>query len=462
MSISLRAWQAACVDAALSRYKHSPHFFCQATPGAGKSRMAAEIARQLLLTGEIDLVLCFAPSCQVAEGLRKTFSGVLNRKFDGLLGSVGVATTYQGMHHQGEEFWRLLDKYRVFAVFDEIHHCAGHDPLLSNSWGQIILQRIQDRAAYTLALSGTPWRSDERAIALARYSNPEGRLICDFRYGIEEAISDKVCRPPRIVLIDNNAIRLTEQVGNSSTDVVYPSIAQLLTESPVNFEDLLSNDEIVQQTIELGSERLNEIRKVTPNAAGLVVATNVRHANQIASILRARGESCLVVTNQTPGAQGLIDKFRNSNDRWIVAVGMISEGTDIPRLQVCCYLSRIRTELHYRQVLGRVLRRMGDIDEHAWLYALAEPLLQQFSQRIAEDLPEDLAVLDYVQGASSRLAWTKNSELDAPFDGSTEISIHRRVPQVEGEISFVGDVERKGLYELDISSSFRTEILAYY
>ncbi|WP_193748715.1 DEAD/DEAH box helicase [Pseudomonas veronii] len=218
----------------------------------------------------------------------------------------------------------------------------------------------------------------------------------------------------------------------------------------------------MQQTIELGCERLNEIRKVTPNAAGLVVATNVRHANQIASILRARGEICMVVTNQTPGAQGLIDKFRNSNDRWIVAVGMISEGTDIPRLQVCCYLSRIRTELHYRQVLGRVLRRMGDIDEHAWLYALAEPLLQQFSQRIAEDLPEDLAVLDYVHGASSSFAWAKNSEFEASFEGSIEISIHRPVPQVEGEISFVGDVERKGLYELDISSSFRTEILAYY
>ena len=41
---------------------------------------------------------------------------------------------------------------------------------------------------------------------------------------------------------------------------------------------------------------------------------------------------------------------------WIISVGMISEGTDIPRLQICCHLSLIRTELHYRQVLGRVLR----------------------------------------------------------------------------------------------------------
>lgn len=76
---------------------------------------------------------------------------------------------------------------------------------------------------------------------------------------------------------------------------------------------------------------------------------------------------------------------------------MISEGTDIPRLQVCCYLSRIRTELYYRQVLGRVLRRMGEPDDQAWLFMLAEPTLQRFAERIADDLPDDLAVLSQVQ-----------------------------------------------------------------
>lgn len=76
---------------------------------------------------------------------------------------------------------------------------------------------------------------------------------------------------------------------------------------------------------------------------------------------------------------------------------MISEGTDIPRLQVCCYLSRIRTELHYRQVLGRVLRRTGESDDQAWLFMLAEPTLQGFAERIADDLPDDLAVLSDVQ-----------------------------------------------------------------
>lgn len=72
MSSSMRAWQAECVEKAIAHYRHSSHFFCQATPGSGKTRMAAEIARQLLSADKVDLVLCFAPSCQVVDGLRIT------------------------------------------------------------------------------------------------------------------------------------------------------------------------------------------------------------------------------------------------------------------------------------------------------------------------------------------------------------------------------------------------------
>jgi superfamily II DNA or RNA helicase len=82
MRSSLRVWQRRCIDAALEHYSATPHFFCQATPGAGKTRMAAEVARSLLQHGKIDLVLCFAPSCQVVDGFRTTFSQVLGQRLD--------------------------------------------------------------------------------------------------------------------------------------------------------------------------------------------------------------------------------------------------------------------------------------------------------------------------------------------------------------------------------------------
>jgi len=154
---------------------------------------------------------------------------------------------------------------------------------------------------------------------------------------------------------------------------------------------------VINPILDLGCSKLNELRQIKPDAAGLVVATDIEHAQQVALALEAMGEECRIVTNKTPDAQQVINAFRSSTCRWIVAVGMISEGTDIPRLQVCCYLSRIRTELHYRQVLGRVLRRTGESDDQAWLFMLAEPTLQGFAERISDDLPDDLAVMSGVQ-----------------------------------------------------------------
>lgn len=458
----LRIWQQASVAAALERYRLSPHFFCQATPGAGKTRMAAEVANRLMQAGLIDLVLCFAPSCQVVDGLERTFAEVLGRPFDGRLGSMGLASTYQAMDHHSASFWQLVEDYRVLAVFDEIHHCAGHDPLLSNAWGQVILQRLQDQATFTLALSGTPWRSDEKAIALARYSDPEGRLVCDFRYGLKDAVADKVCRAPRIVVIDHSAVKLTEMVDDASIVTVYSSIAQLLNESPVTFEDLLTNHEMVEKIIDLGRSRLDEVRRTVPEAGGLAVATNIRHAHQIAAVLRSRGEECQVVTTKTPGAQQVINDFRAGRGKWIVAVGMISEGTDIPRLQVCCYLSRIRTELHYRQVLGRVLRRTGEKDHEAWLFVIAEPSLLLYSQRVAEDLPDDLAVLDYTQLLTVGGSCFGHQNLE-DAEVSTESLDFKigRTSNTDVEF-FEGGMDQDILYRLDISSSFRTEILSVY
>lgn len=457
----LRVWQQACITAAMEHYRSSAHFFCQATPGSGKSRMAAELAKEMLRAGLVDLVLCFAPSCQVVDGLEKTFSKVLGRPFDGQLGSVGVASTYQAMDFQSDAFWKLIEDYRVLAIFDEIHHCAGHDPLLSNAWGQIILQKLQDKATFTLALSGTPWRSDERAIVLARYSNPEGRLICNFSYGLREAVYDKVCRTPRIAVLDNNAIRLTEQSDTAPTVTIHRSFSKLLNESPISFENLLGHPELIEEILSIGQSKLEEVRKTVPNAGGLVVATNIHHANQIAKILRQRCGDSVVVTSRTPGAQQVIEDFRNGTGRWIVAVGMISEGTDIPRLQVCCYLSRIRTELHYRQVLGRILRRIGDEDHQAWLYILAEPSLLQFSQRIVQDLPDDAAVLKHVQilkrsDGSNDKSCNEDRELRLDY---LKFKMERRLDTVE---KFDATFSQDNLINVEFSKDFRTEILSLY
>jgi len=386
----LRVWQNECVDEALQVFEHQTHFLCHATPGAGKTVMVASVAKALLERKKIDFVLCFSPSRTVAQSVAFTFGQVLGRTFNGQIGAAGGSYTYQSMSTLPKELWRVLSEHRVLVVLDEIHHCAGQrweDLVIGNSWGRTILKRIQGKAIFTIALSGTPWRTDDHPIVLSRYIQPDGELHCDYEYGLQRAVSEGVCREPRIVLTDNREISLRSfDLGLKKT---FTSIQETIKQGYVTYPEFLFRDEIIDHILSEASTKLSDIRKQVPLAAGLVVAATVAHAEQISTRLSALGEKPVVVTYNTPEAQKVISDFKFSTDRWIISVGMISEGTDIPRLQVCCHLSRIRTELHFRQVLGRILRRQADepFNFGGWLYVLAETNLTDFAHRVGDDLP---------------------------------------------------------------------------
>jgi hypothetical protein len=106
------------------------------------------------------------------------------------------------------------------------------------------------------------------------------------------------------------------------------------------------------------------------------------------------GQSAVLVSYKVPDAHQIIDSFRDSGIQWIVRVGMISEGTDIPRLQVCCHLSNIKTELYFRQVLGRILRVNNALNQEAWLYTFAEHKLTEYAKQIEKDIPDSYLLVN--------------------------------------------------------------------
>ncbi|SMS03032.1 hypothetical protein VIM7927_04395 [Vibrio mangrovi] len=358
--------------------------------------MAARVAKSLLESDEIDLVLCFSPSLTVADGIRNTFSWQLECPFDGGLGAVGASYTYQSLKFLGDLFWKTISKYRVLAIFDEIHHCSGDGTGRSNVWGEQILARIQGMARYTLALSGTPWRSDSVPIVMAEYTDPEGHIICDYQYGLKQAIDDGVCRAPKIVLVDNEHLTISEGAETKS----FSSILELLRQTKTSYQSVLHNNEAMQYLLGLGCAKLTEIRQENPSAGGLVVASSVKHARKIQELLTEQfHQTATLVTYHHDMPLKTIDEFRNSESQWIVSVGMISEGTDIPRLQVCCHLSSVKTELYFRQVLGRILRVNNSQNQQAWLYTFAEENLIGFAERIEQDIPDTCLFTKQFEGS---------------------------------------------------------------
>ena len=385
----LRSWQKECLELAVKKYTATDkHFLCQATPGSGKTIMAASLAKTLFDKKMIDRVVCFSPSVEVANNIRRTFGKIIGCSFDGSFTSIGVSMTYQSLCSIPQSAWFGLSKYRTFFIFDEIHHCSfSQDKSKINTWGERVVFNLQDIATYTLALSGTPWRSDALPIALLNYSDPEGKLICDYKYSFSQAIGDNVCREPKIVLVDSKSI--------SNGHETYGSIAEFLKQTNSTHQEVLNNHCALKYLLKLAVLKLSDIRTSKSTAGGLVVASSVAHAEMINKILIEEfNQTSTIVTYLHDNSTKKINSFKSSCEQWIVSVGMISEGTDIPRLQVCCHLSSIKTELYFRQVLGRIVRSGKNKIELAWLFTFAETSLVEFAKRINIDIPDCCSYVD--------------------------------------------------------------------
>ncbi|PCI72962.1 MAG: diguanylate cyclase, partial [Gammaproteobacteria bacterium] len=406
-----------------------------------------------------------SPSITVADGFKATFSRRLNERFDGVIGALGSSYTYQSMAFFKESFWQILYSHRVFVIFDEIHHCSGQTAETSNTWGEEIILNIQEQAKFTLALTGTPWRSDKSPIVLANYRGEEKTIQCDYSYGLRQAVEEGVCRTPSIVLIDNEEIIVTDQVNHTQT---FDSIKSLLDEKSVSYQDIITDKKAIEFILSRGCAKLTEVREHNPNAGGLVVASSVAHASNIIQILQNKfRQSAVMVSYQQDQSNKIINAYRNNNIQWIVAIGMVSEGTDIPRLQVCCHLSRIKTELYFRQVLGRVLRVNGVIDQNAWLYTFSEPKLVEYAYRIEKDLPETFVIFrDSFRPNDIELEIDKTQEQSAiKLDNQISEFVFGS-PQNDSLINpEVNEHEKNDLslhYSFDLLGAFREKVVATF
>jgi superfamily II DNA or RNA helicase len=397
--MNLRAWQKECIEEAILRYQSGQsHFLCLATPGAGKTLMASRLAKRLIDNDLIDLVICITPAIIVSDDFKSELETQLGKKLSGKLGSVGRCLTYHAMLSENN-IWDLFEDHRVFVIFDEIHHCSGDDLHNSNAWGQKIISEIQGKASYTLALTGTPWRSDNIPITLGQYSTT-GTVHCDYLYGLTRAVEDKVCRTPSITLIDNNKITLTE----SGASLQFNSFETLFKDSKCNYQSLIESESLIEYMLKQADRKLNSLRKIDDKSGGLIVASSVAHARNIHKTLKQLlNEDAHIVTYLDPDAVSLIKQYKGSKTKWIISVGMISEGTNIPRLKVCCYLTRVKTELYFRQVLGRILRANGSDNDKGYIYMPDEPTLSEYAYRVNKNIPnENIIKFDSIYSSKKR------------------------------------------------------------
>ncbi len=351
----LRAWQRSALEA-LSAHDGEA-FLASATPAAGKTTFGLRVAYELLAGGRVQRVAVLAPTAHIArqwaaDAARYGIDLEPNRpNAEGPEppDRHGVAVTYQAVAAGPAPHRRACAARRTLLIADEPHH-MGEDA----SWGVTTMDAFA-RAELRLLLSGTPFRSDNSPIPWVEY-DADGFSSADFTYTYTDALLDGVCRPITFVPYDGDMEWMSEGRRRRADF----SVALPRAEDARRLRTALdSGGDWVRRVLRDADARLAQIRAGDhPDAGGLVVAIDKQHAVELAARLEAiGGEAPMVVTSDEADASQRIARFAAGTQRWIVSVLMVSEGVDIPRLRVGVYATSARTELFFRQVVGRFIRR---------------------------------------------------------------------------------------------------------
>ena len=428
--LALRSWQQ---DAYRAYFRDDRRdFLLVATPGAGKTTFALTVAAELLARREIATITVVTPT----EHLKHQWSQAAHRlgialdpEFSNSAGRAsadftGVAVTFAQVAAQPALHRQRTLSRRTLVIFDEVHH-AG-DAL---SWGEAISVAFEP-ARRRLALTGTPFRSDTNPIPFVTYlrgADGSLRSSADYVYGYGPALADGVVRPV-IFLAYSGEMRWRTKAGDELAGTLgAPMTSEQLAYA---WRTALDPDGAwIIRVLEAADRRLTEVRRGMPDAAGLVIASDHSDARAYATLLRdISGARPVVVLSDDPAASKKIARFAASADRWMVAVRMVSEGVDIPRLAVGVYATSVGTALFFAQAVGRFVRarRRG---ETASVFLPSIPSLLGYAAELETERDHVLARGDGQQDDESELEAAQRErdtpdQLDhAPFQ-ALEASAH--------------------------------------
>ena len=388
----LRTWQRRALSAYLLR--RPADFLTVATPGAGKTTFALRVAAELLADRTVAAITVVTPTehlknqwALAAAGLGipldptfRNADGATARDFRGAVVTYAQVAAAPALHRA-----RTANR-RTLVVLDEVHH-AG-DAL---SWGEAVREAFEP-AARRLALTGTPFRSDENAIPFVRYEpEPDGALrsAADHAYGYGEALRDGVVRPVIFLAYSGEARWRTRAGLELSARLGEPGTAEHVARAWRTALDPAGD--WVPAVLRAADQRLSQVRSAMPDAGGLVIATDQTAARAYAAMMRdVTGTAPALVLSDDRGSTARIARFAESDERWMVAVRMVSEGVDVPRLAVGVYATSASTPLYFAQAVGRFVRARRAGETASVFLPSVPPLL-----RLAGELE---AVRDHVLG----------------------------------------------------------------
>lgn len=401
-----RKWQEDCRIEFFASKK--PKFAIGAVPGAGKSKAAAWIMSTLLDRGEIDLIIAVSPQGNKKQEWYQDFLQFFNIPLDPNYSSSsifkhrkfkGAILTYQGVNDKlAPDIQGLCKRYKVGVIVDESHHLSESD---ESAWGRYFKQAFAE-AKYKVFLSGTYWREDKTPIPFIDRDPQTGQYVIDYRYSYSDSLLDGNSRKMEFEFYDPEIIYEDLSNGDYYEGKLSQVDPRLLDKCYRKL--VMERNQDLMSVLQNALSKLHQIRQSNMRNAGMIVfSPDQETARALQSWLYTDDfgyTQSEVVVSDDQESTNKIERFKRSSEMVLIAVNMVSEGIDIPRLRVGVYLSIYKTFLYFMQsIVGREIRvtqeeylsyQAGQMKRvnfsHAFL--LKHPKLFEFSKQVEEEMHE--------------------------------------------------------------------------
>jgi len=394
--VILRDWQEKALVGAVNSFKNESFldedraFLTQATPGGGKTIHGLSVFDEGRRIGLFTHLVVVAPSItlidQWQEDAKKFYGielkdGLLYRDAPDFNEFSGLIMTYQGMNEKSESLRIFSDKHKVLVVADEAHHLSD-----GASWGDNFRKAFEP-TPYRLMVTGTPWTPTQNPIPFVQYGS-DGYVETDVQYSKVASIFDGVTRVTEFIQME--ARELTFVDAGTGEEEFFETLEKAVEECyPRAYQKTIKSIKHMLSMFLVADQRLGKIRELNGRVAGgLIVAPDIQTAHAFKNeIYVATGIEYPIVHSQAAKSHEQISRFKQSGERWLISVDMVTEGVDIKRLQVCVFLSRAKTELLIRQIIGRIERITSgkDIDRTAFFYYTDHPEINKIVKGIEDE-----------------------------------------------------------------------------
>lgn len=359
MTFSLRPYQSLCHEKLVAYLRTSVEpCMVDAAPAAGKSFLIAAIADFLYRVSNGKRVLCLAPSRELvhqnAEKYRLT--GEPCSIFSASAGA--KSTRHKVVFATPLTVKNAISRFKDGYAGVVVDECHGTTPTIRD-----IIEQMRERNPMlrVIGFSGTPYQLGKGYIYRI---GPDGR-----------SLGEDVCVNPYYLkcvhrvsareMLDQGFITPME-IGATGSDHYDTSGLHL------NRMGQFNADEVDRAFVGHGRKTAAIVQDVISRARGyrggvMLFAATVRHAEEIMASLPPSISALVTGETEKNERKRIIEAYRDQRVRYLVNVGTLTTGFDVPHTQVIATLRKTESAALLTQILGRAWR-LDDAKDHClWL-----------------------------------------------------------------------------------------------